>query len=165
MDEIAIRRYASRLRIGVIAAFALILVPIVCGRLGLRPAGTHVFVQSRAEQGIGPLQVSDGTLLLLGIALFELTEALRSVASGGLFSAEVVRRFSLFALWLLIMALFSYLAPVLAHLLVGRTGEHHVLIVLDIPNLLLIAITLLLFLLARLLERARIIEDEMREIV
>lgn len=166
MDELAIRRYARRLRMGVIAAFVLTMLLILYARLGWHFAGGNVLVHTRKGQGIGPFQLSDGILILLAIAIFELTEALRAVVTGDMFSTAVVRRFRLFALWLLIMALFSSLAPVLGRLLtIGSPGGHHVPIVLDLRDLLLILVTLLLFLLSRLLERARAIEDEMREIV
>jgi hypothetical protein len=51
--------------------------------------------------------------------------------------------------------------------LAGTTtrGHHRIFIVLDIRDLLLIGITALLFLVARMLERARAIEHEMSEIV
>lgn len=165
MDESSIRRYARRLRVGVIAVFAIVVALIVYARLGLNLAAPHVFVQSRSG-AVGGYQVSDGALVLLGIALFWLTEALRDVGAGGLFSRVVVRRFRLFALWLLIMAIYSFVAPLIVtvpHML--TPGRHRLPILLDLRDLLLLAITLLLFLVARLLERAGAIEREMSEIV
>jgi hypothetical protein len=166
MDDGNIRSYARRLRLGVIAGSALVLLLIIYARLGLRLAGGHVFVQSRTGEIAGPLQPSDGTLVLLGIAIFWLCEALRRIAAGGLFAPAVVRDFRRFALWLLIMALYSFAVPMMMAL-PGMTarGHHRIFFALDIRDLLLIGITALLFLVARMLERARAIEHEMSEIV
>src|SRR3954447_10128743 len=103
MADEAIRRYASRLRIGVFAVFGLVLLLVLCGRFGVRLAGAPVLLQPRLPRST-PFSVSDGALLLLVIAIYWLTEALRAVSAGGLFSRSVVRRFRLFALWMLIMA-------------------------------------------------------------
>jgi hypothetical protein len=166
MDDLTIRRSAARLRIGVITAFALVLGLILCGRLGLSIGRAHVLLQSRFPGSSSVLQTDDGILLLLGIAIYWLTEALRSVAAGGLFSRVVVRRFRLFALWMLLAALFSALAPtIIAALADSPPGRHRVMLVADVRDLLLISLTLLLFLIARMFERARAIEDEMSEIV
>jgi hypothetical protein len=166
MDDLTIRRSAARLRIGVITAFALVLGLILCGRLGLSIGRAHVLLQSRLPGSSSVFQTDDGILLLLGVAIYWLTEALRSVAAGGLFSRVVVRRFRLFALWMLLAALFSALAPtIIAALADSPPGRHRVMLVADVRDLLLISLTLLLFLIARMFERARAIEDEMSEIV
>jgi hypothetical protein len=166
MDDLTIRRSAARLRIGVITAFALVLGLILCGRLGLSIGRAHVLLQSRFPGSSSVFQTDDGILLLLGVAIYWLTEALRSVAAGGLFSRVVVRRFRLFALWMLLAALFSALAPtIIAAFADSPPGRHRVMLVADVRDLLLISLTLLLFLIARMFERARAIEDEMSEIV
>ena len=166
MDDLAIRRSAARLRIGVITAFALVLVLILCAHLGLSLGRAHVLLQSRLPQNPGVFQTDDGILLLLAIAIYWLTEALRSIAAGELFSRVVVRRFRLFALWMLIAALFSALAPTMvAAFADSPSGRHRVMLVADVRDLLLISLTLLLFLIARMFERARAIEEEMSEIV
>jgi hypothetical protein len=164
-DEIVIGRSARRLRIGILAVFALVLVLYVTARLGVRPIGHPLHVSSRAADVAGTPLVADGTTLLLAVAIFWLTEALRNVGRGGFFSAAVVRDFRRFALWLLVMALFSFFAPLLVAVGRNRAAVHPLRVVIDLRDLLLIGITLVLFLLARLLERARAIEDEMREIV
>lgn len=163
MGDEAIRRYARRLRLGVLGVFALIVLLILFGRFGVRVASAPVLLQSRLPNS-APFTISDGILLLLAIAIYWLTEALRAVAAGGLFSRLVVRRFRLFALWMLIMALFSTLAPMVMAV-VGSPGRHRIMIVFDVRDLLLIGLTLLLLLMARMFERARAIEDEMSEIV
>jgi hypothetical protein len=110
--------------------------------------------------------VGDGTVLLLLVALFRLTQMLRLIQMGEMFSVEVIGRFRSFAFWLLLLALYGLVAPTLLALAEGAaTGTHRLAFVLDFRQLLTLGITVLLFLLARLLERAREIEAEMREIV
>jgi hypothetical protein len=163
--ENSIAESARRLRIGILLVFGLFALLYVSGRLGIRVIGPPIHVSSRTSDELGTPYVTDCVTLLLAISIYWLTEALRAIAGGGLFSAIVVRRFRLFALWLLIMALFGFFAPMLAGMALAPPGKHHIRIIIDVRDLLLIGITLVLFLFARLLERARLIEDEMREIV
>jgi hypothetical protein len=105
-------------------------------------------------------------LRLGGVHVEYRTHAARLIQLGELFSVEVVRRFRGFAFWLLLMALFGFFAPIVFALAQGAPSElHPVAFLLDLREALTLGITLLLFLLARLLERAREIEAEMREIV
>ena len=69
-------------------------------------------------------------------------------------------------MWLLVMALFELIAPIVAGL-AGATPsyQHKFRIGIDLRDLLTVGITLLLFLLARLLERARRLDEEVREFV
>jgi hypothetical protein len=166
MDDVSIRRYARHLRIGVLATFALVLLFVICGHFGARIGGAPVLLQSRATGIPGPTAVSDGALLLIGVAVYWLSQGLNAIAAGGLFSAVVVRQFRLFALWMLIAALFSTLAPMaVAAFNPAQPGHHRLMIVIDIRDLLLIGLTLLILLIARMFERARAIQDEMSEIV
>ena len=166
MDDRKIRRYARRLRLGVLAVFAAVLLLVVFGHFGLRIAGAPVLLQSQSDAAAGVLRIADGILLLAAIAIYWLTEALRAVAAGGLFSSVVVKRFRLFAMWMLIMALFSTIAPmVLAAATSASSDRHRIMLVIDVRDLLLVGLTLLLLLIARMFERARAIEDEMSEIV
>ena len=166
MGEIEIRRYARRLRLGVLAAFGLVLMLIVFGHFGMRVGGAPVMLQSRIAGTTALFGISDGVLLILAVAVYWLTEALRSVAAGDLFSRSVVRRFRLFAVWMLIMALFSTVAPMLlAAGGGGPQGRHRIMVVIDVRDLLLIGLTLVILLIARMFERARALEDEMSEIV
>jgi hypothetical protein len=63
------------------------------------------------------------------------------------------------------MALFGFAARLVAGLAGGPPGIHLVAVRLDSRELLILGITLVLFLIARLLERASEIEAEMREFV
>jgi hypothetical protein len=157
-------RSAHRLRIAILVVSAVLLLLYLAGRLGLPIVGPPIHSHSRAADAVGIPLIGDGITLCLAIAIYWLTEALRRIGPAELFSIAVIRCFRLFAFWLLLMALFGFLTP----LLLARFGPprmHRIMLVIDIRDLLLIGITLVLFLLARLLERARAIESEMREFV
>jgi hypothetical protein len=77
----------------------------------------------------------------------------------------VIGAFRAFALWLLIVAIVWIVAPIVVAVISGPDAEHAYALKLQLRDLLTIGITLILFLVARLLERARAIDEEMREIV
>jgi hypothetical protein len=165
MDQ-GISRAAARLRWGVFAAIAVMVLLYVAARFDLQLGRTHVKYEIHGASPTGGRVIGDGTVLLLLVALLRLTQMLKLIQMGELFSVEVIGRFRSFAFWLLLLALYGILAPILLILAEGKaTGTHHLALVLDFRQLLTLGITLLLFLLARLLERAREIEAEMREIV
>lgn len=166
MDK-GINRTAARLRWGLIVAMGAMALLYLAARLelGFGPARVEF-----RDDGLAPAAariVADGTMLLLLVALARLSQMLRLVEQGELFSAPVIRHFRGFAFWLLLMALYGFLAPIVLTLAAGPDAgsPHRMAFVLDLRELLTLGITLLLFLLARLLERAREIEAEMREIV
>ncbi|WP_309662656.1 DUF2975 domain-containing protein [Sphingomonas sp.] len=165
MDQ-GITKAAARLRWGVFATIAVMLVLYVAARFDLQFGGAHIEYRLHEDSpGVGRM-VGIGTVSLLLVALLRLTQMLRLIQTGELFSVEVIRRFRSFAWWLLLLALFGLVAPtLLAFFNVAATGSHQLAFVLDFRQLLTLGITVLLFLLARLLERAREIEAEMREIV
>ena len=105
-------------------------------------------------------------VLLIFVALYQLTAMLRRIACGELFTAGVIGRFRAFALWLLLSALFGLLAPIGLQLLglVPGTGNQ-IRVAIDFREVIVVGVTLVLFLLARLLERARGLDEEVREFV
>jgi hypothetical protein len=109
--------------------------------------------------------VADVTILLLCIALYQLSRMLGAIAEGDLFSSRVVGAFRAFAFWLLIIALVWVAAPIVAVLLTGPDDSQRLAFTLQLRDMLTIGVALILFLVARLLERARTIDEEMREIV
>jgi len=165
MDQ-GISRAAARLRWGVFAAIAVMVLLYVAARFDLQLGRAHVQYEIHGASPTGGRVIGDGTVLLLLVALLRLTQMLKLIQMGELFSVEVIGRFRSFAFWLLLLALYGILAPILLALVEGKAaGTHHLALVFDFRQLLTLGITLLLFLLARLLERAREIEAEMREIV
>lgn len=157
---------AARLRWLVFAAMALLVAVYLAARFGLQLPGVRVAYLVHGMDSAVTRTVGDVSMVLLLIALFVLSEMLRRIARGELFTVGVVRSFRIFALWLLILSLFQLFAPAAIHFArVSPAGDHELRFAIDMRNILTVGITLLLFLLARLLERARQIEDEMREIV
>jgi hypothetical protein len=162
----SIPRAAARLRIGVFAVMALILLIYLAARFQVQIAHAHVEHEFAGVPAPYAQLIGDVSIVLLLVALFRLSRMLGGIAAGELFSAAVVSHFRGFALWLLVMALFELIAPIA----VGWAGAwnsypHKVRMAIDLRDLLTVGITLLLFLLARLLERARRLDEEMREFV
>ena len=155
---------ASRLRLGVFAAMAVIVLLYAAGRFGVDIGSAHVEYRSHAparwSQAVG-----DVSLLLLVVALFRLSQMLGGIAAGEPFSARVVGHFRGFAFWLLLAASFGLIAPPLSQLLSLPSGSHRLEIRIDFQEVLTVGVTLVLFLLARLLERARRLDEEVREFV
>lgn len=165
MDQ-GISRAAARLRWGVFAAIAVMVLLYVAARFDLQLGRAHVEYRIHDASPAAGRMVGDGTMLLLLVALLRLTQMLRLIQMGELFSVEVIGRFRSFAFWLLLLALYGLAAPIGLALAEGAaTPAHRFALVLDFRQILTLGITVLLFLLARLLERAREIEAEMREIV
>jgi hypothetical protein len=161
-----ISRTARRLRLAVWIFWGCIIAAYAIVRLDLDLDGA-VEVQARsstAEAG-APMFVADITVVLLSVALFQLTRMLGAIAEGDLFSARVVGAFRAFAFWLLLVALVWVVAPVAAVLLTGPDDGNRLAFQFQLRDFLTIGVALLLFLVARLLERARTIDEEMREIV
>ena len=162
----SIARSAARLRIAVLATILLLVLLYSFARLGLPLGAARVDYQVKGPDLPSTRIIGDATVALLVIALFRLSQMLRQISSGQLFSAAVVGRFRSFAFWLLVMALFELVAPTAAQLLtLSHGGEHRIEISVDFREILTLAVTLVLFLLARLLERARSLDEENREFV
>jgi len=165
-SDLEIRRAARRLRGLVFAAMALVVLIYVAAQLNLQFLGAHVEYRGRGldapyEQVIGVI----GLALLL-LALFRLTQMLARIANGELFSMPVIGHFRDFALWLFVMAAFQIVAPPAAGLLgATATRPHLIRLMFDLRDVLTLGITLLLFLLANLLERARRLDEEISEFV
>ena len=149
-----------------IAAGAAIGLLYLAARLGLELAGARFAFRSHAASALADSPVvADGIMLLLLVALWRLAETLRAIASGDLFSVLVIRRFRSFAFWLMLVAVLGLAGPIAAAFVRSPDGGAPVELTLDLRQLVMVGMTLFLFLLARLLERARELEEEAREIV
>jgi hypothetical protein len=84
------------------------------------------------------------------------------IASGEYYSVRVVRHFRGFAFWLLILAVMAFVASMVRP---SQGTGVNIEIGINFTDLMAVGLTLLLFLIARLLERAGEIEQENREIV
>ena len=166
VSETSIQRSASQLRAFVFGAMVLIGALFLAARLNLQFG--HAHFEYRLHDLGSPFEdwIAAGSLVLLLVALFRLTQMLKAITEGELFSIGVIRRFRGFAFWLLLMALFELVSPVIAGVLgAAASYPHRILLTLNLRDILTLGITLLLFLLARLLERARSLDEEMREFV
>ena len=162
INDPAIRRGAARLRVAVIAAMVLLASAILLAWIG-GPLGI-ARVEMREHSGaFDPKLTGTGSILLIEIALFRLTQMLGGIAAGELFSGRVIRHFRGFAFWLFIVAAAGVAVPLIGSL--AGSGPHRLALVVDLTKILAVGVTLLLFLLARLLERAGQLDEEMREIV
>ena len=165
MARASIAKTASRLRWAVWIVWGCILLAYLAGRFGLGVGALRV--QASSAAGVAPpiMAVADVTIVLVTVALWQLGRMLGAIAAGDLFSARVVGAFRAFALWLLIVALVWIIVPIVIPLMSGSGPEHRYEFKLQLRDLMTIGITLILFLVARLLERARAIDEEMREFV
>jgi len=161
-----IARSAFRLRVGLLINIVLMVLLYGTARLGLKLGIARIDYHLKGPDLRSTQFIGDATVGLLIIAPFRLSQMLEQIASGALFSAAVVARFRSFAFWLLLMALFELFAPIALHILsLGGPGSHRIEIAVDFSDVLTVGVTLVLFLLARLLERARGIDEENREFV
>jgi hypothetical protein len=159
-----IRVAAARLRMATFATMAVMSLLYVAARFGLQLGQAHVEYRLHQPDILVARFFSDAMLILLLVALFRLTQMLARIAAGELFTAEVIGRFRSFALWLLVTALVGLAAPLIAGL-IAPAGGHRLMLALDFEKIVTVGVTLVLFLLARLLERARRLDEEMREFV
>lgn len=128
----------------------------------VKPAGLHLELRTHTS-GVDPRIAATVVTALLDLALFDLAKMLGLVGSGEFFSVAVIRHFRGFALWLLMLAVIGLLAPMIQFSGDGGVAIHFITV--NLGQLVIFSVTLLLFLLARLLERAGEIEQENREIV
>jgi len=160
-----IGKTATRLRLAVWIFWACILLAYVVGRFDLTLGVVQVQAHSPAGDARSFMVISDISILLLSVALYQLTRMLRAITEGDLFSARVVQAFRAFAFWLLLLALVWIIAPVAAVLLAGPDDARRMEFRLQMRDVLTVGIALILFLVARLLERARTVDEELREII
>jgi len=156
---------ATRLRWAVWIFWACGLLAYAVGRFGLTFGVVRVQTHSAAGDAPSFLALADVSILLLSVALYQLTKMLGAIAQGDLFSARVVKAFRSFAFWLLLVALVWIVAPIAAVLLAGPGDARQLEFRLQMRDVLTVGIALILFLVARLLERARTVDEELREIV
>lgn len=166
MNDESISRTAARLRWAVFGLLVVMVLLYLAARFDLSLGHMRVAYQTHGQHPAPIPLLGDIGLALLMIAIFRLTQMLRAIAAGDYFSLLVTRRFRGFAFWLLLMALAGLFGPLLTELWRFSADWHQALALrLDFREVLTVGITLLLFLLARLLERARALDEEMREIV
>ena len=157
---------ASRLRLAVWVAIALMALLYAAARFGL-DSGTVRFERHQAALDTPAARaIADVSMVLLIVALVRLTQMLGRIAAGELFSPGVIAGFRSFAFWLLLMALTGLFAPAIVQLVQAALGgPSRIEMRIDFRAVLTVGVTFVLFLLARLLDRARGIDEENREFV
>ena len=160
-----ITRSASRLRSVVIAAMVVMTLLYVAGRVGLQLGSARIEYRTHGPDLPAARMLTDLLVLLLMLALFRLTQMLGRISRGELFSGPVIGHFRSFAFWLLMMALGGLVGPTAVSLLGTRSAPGQFLFAIKYEGVVTVGVTLVLFLLARLLERARKIEEENREFI
>ncbi len=165
MAERSIELTAARLRWTVFVVWAVILLGYVAGRFGVDSGAFQVHARTDGAEAGTLLLVADISAVLITGALFQLGRMLSAISAGELFTARVTASFRAFALWLLLVALAWILVPTAATLMSGPGDDNALHFSLQLRDLLTLGIALILFLVARLLEQAQLIEHENREIV
>lgn len=161
----AIARSASRLRWIVIAAMAIMTALYIAGRFGMQVGPARIEYRTHGPDLPLARILADVLLALLLVALFRLTQMLGRIGNGELFSAAVIGHFRSFAFWLLVMALVGLFGPAIVSLADAPPAPKQLEFAIKYDSIITVGVTLVLFLLARLLERARRLEEEMREFV
>ena len=165
MNSEPIARAARRLRLLVVAGIGLVIAVYLIGVFG--PELGPVRVQSHSElDGSAGLGLITLTLLPFVAALARLAQMLDAIAAGPLFGPKVTRAFRGFAFWLFVAILVDVLAePIVEIIRRASAGGGRAVLAFELRDLLMLAGTLFLFLLARMMEQARAIEAELEEIV
>ena len=165
MNDSSIPRSARRLRVAALVAIGLIIAIYLLGRFGSDAGPVRVETHADASGWLGRAMI-DVTLALFVIALFRLAQMLGAVADGPLFGPRVTRAFRGFAFWLFLATLIDVVAaPAIAIARAVAMGGGRAPLVFELGDILILAGSLFLFLLARMLEQARAIEAELEEIV
>lgn len=144
----------------------LVAAAYLIGRFGLA-VGPMVEVRYHASHLTWPAQaVSDVATIMFLVALVQLALLLRHIGHGELFGARVTGSLRRFAFWLFLSALVSIVGPTLVEL---ATVDHRsggaIHITADLRDLFYLVASLVLFLVARVIEEAAGIDAELREIV
>ena len=161
-DGSGISRSAARLRIAVIVVMAVLALLVGLVWFGSAAGPVRVEVHDSGMWS-DPRWSATIVFVLVELALFQLMQMLAAIRDGELFSVRVVGHFRQFAFWLMVLAIFGVAGPLIGSALGNDRGN--VALILDLRHLITLGVTLLLFLLARLLERARQIEEEVQEFV
>ena len=164
-----IQTSATRLRIAVIGLLIVVVGAWFAGTIGVE-FGRQVRVTThyRDSAGIYAPMLSGAVVGLFAAALWRLAAMLKQVAAGDLFSSAVTRPFRDFALFMLLSSLAALLLPAAMMLLAPPphvAGVREVAFRVELRGAIFVLASLVLFLVARLLEEAARIDAELDEIV
>ena len=161
-----IQRLAGRLRLLVWAVIAGTAAVYLAARIGTQVGETRLVTLGASDPAVtSPLWVQDLSIALVLLALWQLADMLRLVGRGDHFSPAAIRRFRGFALFLFIASAVMFLAPLVMAIAGGHSGTEQLRLPIKLRELLTMLVTGALFLVARLLEEARQIDSDLKEIV
>lgn len=166
MEQDRIRRLAGRLRLLVWAMIVGTAAVYLAARLGTEVGQTRLVTMAASSPAVAsPAWVADVSLALVLVALWQLAEMLRLVGRGDHFSPAAIRRFRGFALFLFLASAVMFLAPLTLAFVTTPPGPEQLRLPVRLRELLTMLVTGALFLVARLLEQARQIDSDLKEIV
>lgn len=161
-----IRRLAGRLRLLVWAMIVGTAAVYLAARIGTEIGQTRLVTIGASDPAIAsPAWVQDLSIALVLAALWQLADMLRLVGRGDHFSPAAIRRFRGFALLLFVASAFMFLAPLAIAIATNEPGPEQLRLPVKLRELLTMLVTGALFLVARLLEEARQIDSDLKEIV
>ena len=161
-----IRRLAGRLKLLVWAMIVGTAAVYLAARIGTEIGQTRLVTRGASDPNVAsPLWVQDVCIALVLLALWQLADMLRLVGRGDHFAPAAIRRFRGFALLLFVASAVMFLAPLVIALAGNQPGHEQVRLPVKLRELLTMLVTGALFLVARLLEEARQIDSDLKEIV
>lgn len=161
-----IRRLAERLRLLVWLMIVGTAAVYLAARIGTEVGQTRLVTLGASDPAVAsPLWVQDMCIALVLVALWQLADMLRLVGRGDHFAPAAIRRFRGFALFLFIASAVMFLAPLVIALASNHPGPEQLRLPVKLRELLTMLVTGALFLVARLLEEARQIDSDLKEIV
>ena len=161
-----IRRLAGRLRLLVWLMIVGTAAVYLAARIGTEIGQTRLVTLGASDPAVAsPLWVQDMCIALVLVALWQLADMLRLVGRGDHFAPAAIRRFRGFALFLFIASAVMFLAPLVIALASNHPGPEQLRLPVKLRELLTMLVTGALFLVARLLEEARQIDSDLKEIV
>jgi hypothetical protein len=158
-----LRRAARRLRLVALFVTALVELAILFAAWVTFSGNAANFPAFDIHTGdLAPVPGAIALLLfglLIGLACLRAAALLRAVEAGQVFPARPLRGF---AFWLFVTVLFAVLGPPLLQL---ASGTHRLILSIDGSEALMLLLTGLLFVVARLLAEAERLADEHSQIV
>lgn len=146
---------------------AVLVVSVAFQLAAQFPGVSHVRVHPAGSGPFGPW-LGALHLVLMVLALIQLIQLLRRLEAGDLFSAAVTRKLRAFALFaLLAVAVGGVLAPLLAWLMTPCASDAPCArrLPIDMRALWTVITSFVFFLVARLLDEARRIDEDNRQII
>lgn len=145
-----------------VLAALLVVATVAALTVGGRVGVVTAYVDDR---GLGPAATPIAILIVVLVvaALIELCRMLRCIEAGNIFGPDPVQRFRRFAWILFAASVTGVTAPWIASMVAAARGEDtHVVLGLEATDGLLILLSVVLILIARMLDAAAIYQEDSR---